>query len=93
MSDPTASGPEKPPGGWWDDTMREFAPFLGLGIQLAAAVLVFFFLGWWVDSELGLSPWGRLAGVVVGTTGGMIKFFKTVTGPAFRDERKPPHAN
>ncbi|MCU0452489.1 MAG: AtpZ/AtpI family protein [Bacteroidetes bacterium] len=91
MPKPTASGPERPPGGWWDDSLREFAPFVGLGLQLAAAVLVFFFIGWWVDNELGLTPWGRLAGVVVGTTGGMIKFIRTVTGPKFKDQQRPPH--
>jgi F0F1-type ATP synthase assembly protein I len=93
MPAPTASGPKRPPGGWWDETLREFAPFVGLGLQLAAAVLVFFFIGWWVDNAFGLSPWGRLAGVVVGTAGGMIKFIKTVTRPKFGDQQKPPHAH
>jgi F0F1-type ATP synthase assembly protein I len=93
MSPPTASGPERPPGGWWDETLRDFAPFVGLGLQLAAAVLVFFFIGWWLDGEFGIAPWGRLAGVVVGATGGMIKFIRTVTGPGFRDDQRPPHAH
>ena len=88
MSLPPASGPDRPPGGWWDETLREFAPFLGLGIQLAMAVLVFFFAGWWFDSAYDTTPWGRLIGVLVGTTGGMIKFFRTVMGPRFQPPDK-----
>lgn len=93
MSTPSASGPKRPPGGWWDETLRDFAPFVGLGLQLAAAVLVFFFIGWWADDAFGFSPWGRLAGVVVGAAGGMIKFIRTVTRPEFGDQQKPPHAH
>jgi F0F1-type ATP synthase assembly protein I len=64
-------------------------------MQLALAVLVFFFIGWWCDSTFDTTPWGRLLGALVGTTGGMIKFFKTVTGPDFqpRKDRKPPDAH
>ena len=95
MAHPSASGPERPPGGWWDESLREFAPFFGLGLQLALAVLLFFFLGWWFDAAYETSPWGQLLGVLVGTTGGMVKFFMTVTGPEFREreDRKPPHAH
>lgn len=92
MSEPSSSGPDRPPGGWWDESLREFAPFLGLGVQLAAAVLVFFLVGWWVDGEWGTAPWGRLIGVIVGASGGLLKFMKTVTGPEFQDHKKPPHA-
>lgn len=75
----------KPPSQqqWWQESMREFAPYVGLGIQLAAAVLLFFFLGWWADVSWDTEPWGRLVGVLVGSVGGMIKFIRTVTGPAF----------
>lgn len=56
---------------------KEFGPFLTIGLQLAITVIAFFFLGRWLDSEYGTSPWLMLAGLMVGITGGLIKFFKT----------------
>ncbi len=88
MSVSPPSDRDRPPGGWWDDSLREFAPFLGLGIQLAAAVLIFFSIGWWIDTSYDTSPWGKLVGVLVGAAGGMIKFFRTVTGPEFQPPDK-----
>jgi len=60
-------------GGWG----KEFGPFLTIGLQLAITVIVFFFLGRWLDNEYGTSPWLMLAGLTVGIVGGLIKFFKT----------------
>ncbi len=55
---------------------------------LGLAVLLFFFLGWWADSTWDLAPWGRLAGVLIGAAGGMIKFIRTVTRSPFTDGLK-----
>ncbi len=60
--------------------MQEAAPFLGLGLQLAAAVLIFYFIGSWADRKLGTDPWLMIAGVAVGLVGGLIQFFRTVSG-------------
>jgi ATP synthase protein I len=49
----------------------------GSGIQLAAAVAVFFFIGRWLDGKFGSSPWLMLTGAVVGAAGGMYRFIKT----------------
>jgi F0F1-type ATP synthase assembly protein I len=57
---------------------RDFAPYLTLGFQLAAAVVVFFLLGHWLDNRFGIAPVGKLVGVLIGCIGGFIKFFKTV---------------
>jgi F0F1-type ATP synthase assembly protein I len=55
----------------------EFGPFLTLGIQLAIAVVMFFFLGRWLDSLLGTTPWLMIGGLFLGTVGGLIHFFRT----------------
>jgi F0F1-type ATP synthase assembly protein I len=47
-----------------------------MGIQLALAVVVFFFAGRWLDGQLGTSPWLMLAGLLVGIAGGMVKFLR-----------------
>jgi F0F1-type ATP synthase assembly protein I len=66
---------------------QSFAPFLTMGFQLAAAVVLFFFLGHWIDNKFNIAPIGKLVGVVVGSTGGFIKFFKTVASIT-ADEKK-----
>lgn len=58
---------------------RDLAPYLTLGFQLAAAVIFFFLIGWWLDTRYDTSPWFKLAGLLVGSVGGMIKFFRSVS--------------
>lgn len=58
--------------------VREAAPFLTMGIQLALAVVVFFFLGRWLDGLWGTAPWMMLAGLLVGVVGGFMQFFRAV---------------
>jgi len=47
-----------------------------MGMQLAISVVVFFFLGRWLDSTFETSPWLTIVGVVVGVTGGFVSFIK-----------------
>jgi F0F1-type ATP synthase assembly protein I len=47
-----------------------------MGIQLALAVVVFFFVGRWLDGKLGTAPWLMLAGLLVGIAGGLTKFLR-----------------
>ncbi|MBM4159731.1 MAG: AtpZ/AtpI family protein [Ignavibacteria bacterium] len=60
-------------------TYRDFAPYLTLGFQLAAAVVAFFLVGWWLDTRFETAPLFELIGVVLGTIGGMTKFFRSVS--------------
>jgi F0F1-type ATP synthase assembly protein I len=56
---------------------RDIAPYLTLGMQLAAAVIFFFLIGWWLDTHYETSPTFKLIGLVIGSVGGMIKFLKS----------------
>jgi ATP synthase protein I len=56
---------------------KDLGAFLTLGLQLALSVVVFFFLGRWLDGVFDTSPWLMLTGAAVGITGGMIKFLRT----------------
>lgn len=67
---------------------REVSPYLTLGIQLAAAVVIFFFLGNWVDNRFGIDPIGKLVGTLIGMVGGFIKFFRSVASLIAREEKK-----
>jgi len=59
------------------DWKSALGPYLTLGIQLALSVVVFFFLGRWLDQKFGTDPWLMIAGLVLGTVGGFIKFLTT----------------
>ena len=75
-------------GGWGKKLGRDFGPFLTLGLQLAIAVLVFFFLGRWVDSELGTAPWFMLTGLALGIVGGFLQFFRTALALGKKEDRE-----
>ncbi|MBS4027107.1 MAG: AtpZ/AtpI family protein [Ignavibacteriales bacterium] len=57
---------------------REYSQYVGLGIQLALAVIVFYFVGKWVDDKYQTTPWFSLVGILLGSTGGFISFFRKV---------------
>jgi F0F1-type ATP synthase assembly protein I len=70
------------------NTSRNYIPFLTMGFQLAAAVVLFFLLGHWIDKKFGTEPFGKLVGVIIGSTGGFIKFFKTVASITAEEEKQ-----
>lgn len=57
---------------------KEYGPYVTLGLQLAAAVLAFYFIGSWLDNRYNTQPAFTLGGIMLGTVGGLIKFFKVV---------------
>jgi F0F1-type ATP synthase assembly protein I len=65
---------------------RDLGPYLTLGIQLAATVVVFFLVGWWLDTRYETSPTFELIGVFLGSVGGMIKFLKSVAALIKKDK-------
>jgi F0F1-type ATP synthase assembly protein I len=58
------------------EAYRQIAPFLSLGFQMASAVVLLFFAGRWADAAWGTTPLCQLIGVLLGSTGGLIKFFR-----------------
>jgi len=65
---------------------REVGPYLNLGLQLALTVVIFFLLGWWLDSHYNTSPLFQLVGAFVGVVGGMTKFLKSVVELSKKEE-------
>lgn len=43
----------------------------GIGLELAGATAGLALVGYWVDRSFGTSPWGLLAGVLIGVVGGL----------------------
>lgn len=71
------SGERKRPTGPGRWLSRDAGPFLTLGLQLTISVVVFLFLGRWLDQKFDTSPWLMLAGAVIGVAGGLTKFLVT----------------
>ena len=59
--------------------VRAAGPLLGAGIQMAAAVVLMFFVGRWLDSKFGTDPWLMITGIMFGVAGGLTSFIRTAS--------------
>ena len=60
-------------------TLGQIGPYLGIGLEFALYLLIFFFLGYYLDGRWGTGPWLMLAGAAVGFAGGLYSLFKTLS--------------
>jgi F0F1-type ATP synthase assembly protein I len=63
------------------------AEFAGIGVQFAFTILVFVFLGVWLDRRLGTSPWLLLVFVFVGAAGGFYSMYRRITAAQRREAK------
>ena len=49
----------------------------GVGFELAASVIGFTLVGYWLDRHFGWRPWGVLGGALLGIVGGLYNLVKT----------------
>ena len=52
------------------------ASYAGLGLQFLGAILLFLYVGRWLDARLGTAPWLLIAGVFVGTGAGFYSLYR-----------------
>ena len=63
--------------------------FAAAGLQFAAAIVVFMFVGLWLDRKLGTSPWFLILFVFLGAGGGFYSIYRRLTAAQQRaDEAK-----
>ncbi len=63
----------------FSSSYKEVAPYIGLGTQLAASIVLMFFLGRWLDSNLNTAPFLMILFSFLGGFGGLYNFIKAVT--------------
>ncbi len=57
---------------------RDVGPYVGLGTQLAATIILMFFLGKWLDEKFDLFPVLTITFLFFGSFAGLYNFIKTV---------------
>lgn len=67
--------------------MQQLAPYLTLGVQLAAAVCGCAVVGWWIDATFDTQPWVLLGSVLVGSAVGLVQFLHVVQQLGKRAQR------
>lgn len=77
--EPPNTGPKR--------TMKEVGPYLGLGIELAVTLLVFIFIGQYLDKRWDTDPWLFLACAALGFIIAFYNFFKTISRLNDRDSK------
>jgi F0F1-type ATP synthase assembly protein I len=74
--DGKASEKEGKGGGGWQSSLRDSAPYLGIGSSLAFTVLLCLWVGHWLDKKFGTEPRYFLVGAVVGVVAAFLHFWK-----------------
>lgn len=58
----------------------------GIGLQFAGSIVLFLYVGRWVDSRLGSTPWGLILGVFVGAGAAFYSMYRRLMADLRRDE-------
>jgi F0F1-type ATP synthase assembly protein I len=69
--------------GW----LKTAGPYTGLGLELATTILVFLFIGRWLDHRWDTTPWLMIAGAALGFAAGFYGMFRTLAGLSKPGER------
>lgn len=59
-------------------SVNEVGPYLGLGFQLAASIVLMFFLGKWLDGKFGIFPALTITFSFLGGAAGIYNVIKSV---------------
>jgi len=62
------------------------AQFMGLGLQFVLSLLLFLYLGQWVDGKLGTSPWFMILGVFTGASAAFYSMYRKLKAAEQREE-------
>jgi F0F1-type ATP synthase assembly protein I len=87
MSGEPSGGPTNvPPGKKGGDEGTSVSEFAGVGIQFAVSILVFLYLGQWLDRKLGTAPWLLIIGVFLGAGASFYSMYRKLMAAQARDE-------
>ena len=64
------------------------ADFAGVGLQFAAAIVIFLFAGQWVDDRLGTNGLFTIAGVFIGGGAAFYLMYRKIAAAQQRDDEQ-----
>ena len=67
--------------------------YSGLGITLVATILVFLWIGMWLDGKFSSSPWLTLVFTMIGFAGGFYSFYLNIKKLNSDDKKENPKFN
>ena len=84
-----ASGPHGGKSAGGGPSVAEFA---AVGLQFAVSILVFVFVGQWLDRKLGTAPWLLMLGVFLGAGASFYSMYRKLMAAQAREDaaRKAP---
>ena len=71
------------------EVVRQSGLAWSAGIAFFGAIVFMLFLGWIADLLLGISPWGLVGGIVIGSIIGFLQFFR-ITSQIFKSNDSLP---
>jgi ATP synthase protein I len=75
-----------PPGNKGEADGFSVSRFAGVGLQFAVSIIVFLYLGQWLDRKLGTAPWFLLVGVFLGAGASFYSMYRKLMAAQARDE-------
>ena len=70
------------------ESYRDVGPYLGLGTQLAATIVLMFFLGRWLDQKFETEPVLTIIFAFIGGFGGVYNFIRVVLNINEKNKRE-----
>jgi len=64
----------------------------GFGVQFVVAILLFLYVGQWLDRRLGTAPWLMILGIFAGAGGTFYAMFRKLSAASKGTDRRPPKA-
>ena len=61
------------------------AQFAGSGVQFVVSILLFLYIGKWLDEKFGTEPWLLMVGVFVGAGAGFYSFYRRIMAASKHD--------
>jgi F0F1-type ATP synthase assembly protein I len=68
---------------------RQVGPYLSIGVEFTASILLCLGAGWWIDRRFHTTPVFVLVGAFFGMAAGFYNLYRTVTGIQKRDRKGP----
>ena len=75
-----------PPGDKGSEEGFSVGEFAGVGLQFAVSILVFLYLGQWLDRKLGTAPWLLIIGAFLGAGASFYSMYRKLMAAQARDE-------